>query len=980
MKKILFFGAFMCFINTIAQTSPLDVQLAKVDQSTVISGIIYERSSRAANLYEFNQVKEKPHNTANFRFFEKALAELYRGSNHKRLLSIKELEERIEPDSEITNIVNVGIINTPFQILNYNPERPTEGGLIIKDSVYEQIPNKEPFYTLYALVVAPLKNVVVGEQITYKFSEDLIFNNGEIKIKTLIADLGDGTTRTIIENGSFILQSITVENSKTNGDKKLQFIVELSNGFKITTNGAIYTHYAPASNLRNPLPPFNCNTNSNDPIEDFASTNIKADELFQGLNEGVALKGQIQARVFYRTQNQNTTKTLMKPILVVDGFDPGDIRKMQDCDCENDPSGNCQEANKSTVTGAYSPEEHVSLYEQMEYKDTYITPNLDKNLVIILRSKGYDVILVNEPTYYSAGIKIDGGSDFVERNAMAYVKLTQQVNSLLKTNGSTEKLVAVGPSMGGQITRYALAFMEKKEAEATTQVEKDKWKHNTRIWVAFDSPNHGANVPLGNQALIKLLAEDSPDAEKLYNEGLNSPASKEMMIDLHKQADPVYSTIFPSLITNPYAVNNSYLNGSTISQGMPTDAGNPFFQEHYNHQFNNGLPNSKGFPMNLRKLAVVNGSLKGASFGSDLQPILDVRLFTQICIHPLSSPLGGLFGINPDWGPTICYSQKLAQMQTWTMPAPGNYGRIAYKLKGSDGNHYNSTNYNSRGNMDIVSGGALNSTEKLYKKIVGVGIPSRSFWEYPWASFEYWYTNIFGNGTEWETRVLEPNQCFIPTYSAIGIKNPNQNWGNPLNRNLVCDPNNKEIYFDSYFGEAENTEHVKLNIRSVNWLLKELGDNTHPPVPQAPWFPIDISALDGPAIICINANATYSFPDICKLPSAVTWSVTSNAQIVNPTDYSVQIIGLANGPATITATFQNGQTFTKNIWVGKPILDFEIETNTPNVLSTIIYLTGGNGTNINHQGISSTVWTKDTTSAGTFSGHDFQGYAHTVQL
>ena len=55
MKNFLFLGALMCFLNTFAQTSPIDMQLANIDQSSVTSGIIYERSNRMANLFEFNQ-------------------------------------------------------------------------------------------------------------------------------------------------------------------------------------------------------------------------------------------------------------------------------------------------------------------------------------------------------------------------------------------------------------------------------------------------------------------------------------------------------------------------------------------------------------------------------------------------------------------------------------------------------------------------------------------------------------------------------------------------------------------------------------------------------------------------------------------------------------------------------------------------------------------------------------------------------------
>jgi hypothetical protein len=229
--------------------------------------------------------------------------------------------------------------------------------------------------------------------------------------------------------------------------------------------------------------------------------------------------------------------------------------------------------------------------------------------------------------------------------------------------------------------------------------------------------------------------------------------------------------------------------------------------------------------------------------------------------------------------------------------------------------------------MDNVPGGTIDATGLLYSSITGedLGGP-RSFWEYPAASITNFYLNHVGDSARWETNVIKPDQCFIPTYSSIGIKNPNQSWSNPLNRNLVCDPDHKEIYFDSYFGEANNTPHVELNYRSVNWLLKEIGTDTTPPIPQAPYFPIQAGSLTGPDVVCYTANTVYSL-DVCKVPSPVKyndqngnpvngWSVTPNLTIISSTPYSITVTGNHNGSGTITATFQNGQTITKTIWVG----------------------------------------------------------------
>ena len=61
MKNLLIlFRALLCFESAIAQTSSLDRQLANINQSTVTSGIIYDRSTPLADLCVYNMPAEKP--------------------------------------------------------------------------------------------------------------------------------------------------------------------------------------------------------------------------------------------------------------------------------------------------------------------------------------------------------------------------------------------------------------------------------------------------------------------------------------------------------------------------------------------------------------------------------------------------------------------------------------------------------------------------------------------------------------------------------------------------------------------------------------------------------------------------------------------------------------------------------------------------------------------------------------------------------
>jgi hypothetical protein len=381
MKNLLIsVGAFLCFGSAAAQTSLLDNQLKNVDQSGVTSGIIYNRATPLADLCVFNMPAEKPHNTADFRFFKQALFELHKASNYSKLVAIDLLERKISTYQDM-NVVPMGIINTPFQSLNYNPANSNESGLVLKDSLFEQVLGNEPFLNGYALVVSPLKNVMQGEQIIYKFSDDLIFNNGDLTILSLDADFGDGNNIKIIENGVILKSEVVIENNKSNGDKKLNFIVTLSNNFTFYTNATIYTIQGNYAHSGLNAQPSACSSeipDSNGLIENFKSDYVQATENFQGLNQSVGLKGKIEPRVFYHTNNGSTQKTLLKPIIIVDGFDPSDGRKIDDCDCERDPD--CAEANKdkAAVTSGIIYERvtpMANLYEYNQNGSLYNTAN-----------------------------------------------------------------------------------------------------------------------------------------------------------------------------------------------------------------------------------------------------------------------------------------------------------------------------------------------------------------------------------------------------------------------------------------------------------------------------------------------------------------------------------------------------------------------------------------------------------------------------
>ncbi|EKT4527276.1 T9SS type A sorting domain-containing protein, partial [Flavobacterium psychrophilum] len=647
----------------------------------------------------------------------------------------------------------------------------------------------------------------------------------------------DATTNYNLINNYVISTTNPVVTFTTSGKKEFVFTVTFSDNTTETLKATMDVVVSNSSTAMALASPFSF------PLEqDFVgangiSTTSTGNVAFQGYNETSATKGVLEYRTYYNliTNNGTAVSKINKPIIILDGYDPGDGRKIYQ------------------YSAGYNSTKS-SLYELMYYDHDNNTATDKISLVEKLRSAPYgiDVTLVNFPN----------GADYVERNAMALVSLLSRENAKLATNGSTEKISIIGPSMGGLVSRYALAYMEKNGIN-----------HNTKLWVSFDSPHLGANIPIGAQENLYFYGyKGRQDQAKLkFDENFRSPAARQMLIE---QLDGKHEA-------SPYPTD---LWSNTAPNGQNNNS--PFRQQFQNNLNSNGLAGSNGYPQNLRKIALINGTTNGTKTNGEGNMFLELAAFTII-------KYGQIFGTS------IQTKLKVATIEDKFLSTPYSSsqtfaGKVTIKRVGGievQKGRVIRTNSNSRGSMDNVQGGTFN-TQGIIKDEFTLAL------------------NDAVDSQEW--RAYIPNHAFIPSVSSLAFKNPNFDWSTALNRNLVCDPNNKEIYFDSYFSPSKNEEHVFVSAENANWLIKELQG-----IPQAPSFPIQASLLTGPDLIC-NANTVYSFSDACKLPSTVTWSVSPNLQIVSSTSYSVTVSQISNGQGTITATFQNGQTVAKTIWVGKP--------------------------------------------------------------
>ncbi|MCZ8169691.1 T9SS type A sorting domain-containing protein [Flavobacterium sp.] len=816
-------------------TQRMDEILINVNKTPITTGILYDRIMSFSNLDWLKQ--NGAVTNSNYQHFIQSWSELYRSSYNPTFSSLETLKSNINANTNQT-LVDIGIINTKINYIDYGtattPSLTTSNGLLYN------VNGINPFLEKQVTVIAPLKDKITASTITFRLLPSFILQLTGLPIKNLVANFGTGTNYNLISNSVISTTNPTVTFA-TSGKKEFTFTVTFSNNTTEILKASMDITIPNSS----PLVMAMASPSSFPLEEDFVGSagitaSTSGNVAFQGYNETTATKGTLEYRTYYNlvTNNGSAQSKIKKEIIILDGYDPGDGRKIY------------------PQSAGYN-QENSSLYELMYY-DPDNNPLTDNkiNLVEKLRNApyGFDVTLVNFPA----------GADYIERNAMAVVSLLQRETAKLTANGSTEKITIIGPSMGGLISRYALAYMEKNNIN-----------HNTRLWVSFDSPHLGANIPIGAQENLYFYGYNGrqDQAKTKFDENFRSPAARQMLIeqlDNKHEAFPYPTTLWGN--NSPSGQNNN----------------TPFRQQFQINLNSNGLNGSNGYPQNLRKIALINGTTNGATTNNAGNKFLELAAFTII-------KYGQIFGT------PIQTKIKVATINDSFLQNTGGNGqtfsgKVTIKRVGGievQNGSVTRTNSNPRGSMDIVQGGTFN-TQGIIKDEFTLAL------------------NDAVDSQEWRTYL--PNHAFIPSVSSLAFKNPNFNWSTALNRNLVCDPANKEIYFDTYFAPSKNEEHVFVSAENVNWLIKELQG-----IPQAPSFPIQEGLLVGSDKICLITNTTYNFGDACKLPSAVTnWSVSPNIQIISQSSYSITINGIENGQGTITATFQNGQTLTKTIWVGSP--------------------------------------------------------------
>lgn len=213
----------------------------------------------------------------------------------------------------------------------------------------------------------------------------------------------------------------------------------------------------------------------------------------------------------YLTLIKYSDTNITKPLLIVEGFDP---------------DFNNNEKNVDTEFKYYGRNGYFS----------------------ILADPGYHYLLNNFDVYY---LDFKDCTKSIKENARLFEEAINRINSVRDKSGYAP--IVLGSSMGGLIARYGLRDMELREE-----------KHNVSTLICQDTPNLGANVPLGIlHAANGLLKSYNRYVQKYYNiednismlrKFLYSQSDREMLYNFVDENGNIDNSVHESFIQELHAM------------------------------------------------------------------------------------------------------------------------------------------------------------------------------------------------------------------------------------------------------------------------------------------------------------------------------------------------------------------------------------------------------------------------------------------
>lgn len=292
---------------------------------------------------------------------------------------------------------------------------------------------QNPYQSEMAFLISPPVNFYQGQSLQVLLPSNLWFTNNAAGITSIQLDAGDGTGYRTLPVG----QPLNINYVDT-GLKQWTYKLTISGGTILYSHSQIVieSDYSTAGTQMMMTPMG----------EVFPPSPFTATKSYLGI------QGQGYATIRYA----NADHILRKPLIVAEGYDPGNITK---------------------------PEERFGESSLKNFLDDATDDASNLTSLLSGSTQQYDIVYVDWKN----------GTDYLQRNAYLLETIIQWVNAnKVAVNGVVQPNVVLGQSMGGVIARYALKDMENTGLN-----------HQTRLYISDDAPHQGANVPEGYQHLAR---------------------------------------------------------------------------------------------------------------------------------------------------------------------------------------------------------------------------------------------------------------------------------------------------------------------------------------------------------------------------------------------------------------------------------------------------------------------------------------------
>jgi len=435
-----------------------DYKFQNLNKNLIPKGILYDRVFPFANADQYKGSLSFT-DTTNTNHFIQACYEMYQASYNTTG------KKKPEDLDSLLN-TNYSANEHPLGILFYKFN--TIDSLALQDHLLDTLSNgqfvdvsnppRSPYLTntsfISTALIAEGENFTIG---THKFyiDPDFFVTNEPVTIKRVEIDFGDGQGWQTMDFANGLQQRspgffITTIASAIPFYGRI-IIVLLTLGLQELIYGDVFKIYPKA-----PKPPFlptPCKAQSYWIVEANQAALNQVSASYN--NPPIDYKGKKDsAFFFFAGYGSSCGNTVRRPIVIIDGFDPTNTRDMGTIWRDNINVLVTRNGNPLTPFGDY------------------------------MLNEGYDFIILN----------FKNGNDLMERDAMTLVALIERLN---QTYGSQylQDITIKGPSSGGLVVQYALAYMEHNNIP-----------HRVKTFVAFDTQFQGANVPIGLQYFFEYIS------------------------------------------------------------------------------------------------------------------------------------------------------------------------------------------------------------------------------------------------------------------------------------------------------------------------------------------------------------------------------------------------------------------------------------------------------------------------------------------